>query len=71
MSENVSISNMDFLAATNVEGLDEALGNLKLLKKSAGEKKKDTDTIRKVKNLLSGMYCQLRCDRDCEKRQSH
>ena len=49
MSENVSISNMDFLAATNVEGLDEALGSLKLLKKSAGEKKKDTDTIRKVK----------------------
>ena len=40
MSENVSISNMDFLAATNVEGLDEALGSLKLLKTSAGGKKK-------------------------------
>ena len=61
MSENVSISNMDFLAATNVEGLDEALGSLKLLNGYHSESK----------NLLSGRYCQLRCDRDCEKRQSH
>lgn len=70
MSENVSISNMDFLAATNVEGLDEALGSLKLLK-SRREKEKRHGYHSESKNLLSGMYCQLRCDRDCEKRQSH
>ena len=49
MSKNVSISNMDFLAATHVEGLDEVVGSLKLLKKSVGEKKKEQDTIRRVK----------------------
>ena len=49
MSKNVSISNMDFLAATHVEGLDEVVGSLKLLKKSVGERKKERDTIRRVK----------------------
>lgn len=53
MSKNVSISNMDFLAATHVEGLDEVVGSLKLLKKSVGERKKERDTIRRVKTCAA------------------
>ena len=50
MSEPVSMTQMDFLAATHVEGLDEAVGSLKLLKKAEGVKKAEArDTVRKVK----------------------
>ncbi|MCR5667154.1 MAG: molybdopterin-dependent oxidoreductase [Eubacterium sp.] len=44
MSDNTTFSNMDFLAATTVIGLDEAVGDLKFLKKSdrvVSEEKKD------------------------------
>ena len=50
MSENVSISGMDFLAATSVEGLDALVGGIKLLKKSDGVRRsEEKDVVRKVK----------------------
>ena len=49
MSEKVSISNMDFLAATNVKGLEAAVGGSGLFQKSSRTEKKEEDTVRRVK----------------------
>ncbi len=50
MSENTSFSNMDFLAATTVAGLDEAVGDIKFLKKSEKVVKEEKkDEIKRIK----------------------
>ena len=50
MSEKVSITNMDFLAATNVKGLDQAIAGASLFQKSKVVKEKEQkDEIRRVK----------------------
>ncbi len=49
MSEKISISNMDFLAATSVKGLEAALGKKSLFQKTERKEKKEKDEIRKVK----------------------
>ena len=50
MSEKVSITSMDFLAATNVKGLDTAIEGSGLFQKSKVRKEKEQkDEIRRVK----------------------
>ncbi len=50
MSEKVSITSMDFLAATNVKGLDDAIAGAGLFQKSKVVKEKEQkDEIRRVK----------------------
>lgn len=49
MSEKVSISSMNFLAATSVKGLDEAVEKFGLFQKSSVTEKKQKDEIRRVK----------------------
>ena len=49
MSEKVSISSMNFLAATSVKGLDETVEKFGLFQKSSVTEKKQKDEIRRVK----------------------
>ena len=49
MEENSLFSNMDFLAATNVKGLESAVGDHKLLKKSEHIQKKEKHEVKKIK----------------------
>ena len=46
MSEKVSISSMNFLAATSVKGLDETVEKFGLFQKSSVTEKKQKDEIR-------------------------